>query len=136
MKKGELYFTQEIDEQVLIYVRENPILSGVREGNLILTTKIPYMTKRYLNENDPRIKRYYYCHCPWVRESIRTGRPKIPTIFCNCSTGFTKFYFDAVFDDDVRCDVLETVLGGDTACKFAIHIPKDWEKRKAEQENG
>ena len=82
------------------------------------------MTHKYLPEKNPRMKRYWYCHCPWVRESIRTGKPKVPETFCNCSAGFTKFYFDAVFGEDVRCDVVETVLGGGDVCKFAVHIPE------------
>ena len=65
MKQRTLYFTQEIDKEVLDYVRNTPTCqNGVREGNIIYVTKIPYMAKRYLNEKNKKMKRYYYCHCP------------------------------------------------------------------------
>jgi hypothetical protein len=41
MKEHTLYFTQEIDEKVLDYVRNTPTCqNGVREGNIIYVTKI------------------------------------------------------------------------------------------------
>ena len=65
MMQRTLYFTQEIEKEVLDYVRNTPTCqNGVREGNVIYITKIPYMAKRYLNEKNETMKRYYYCHCP------------------------------------------------------------------------
>ena len=73
MKEGTLYFTQEIDKEVLDYVRNTPTCqNGVREDKIIYVTKIPYMAKQYLNEKNKKMKRYYYCHCPWVREAIKS----------------------------------------------------------------
>jgi len=57
---------------VLDFVRSDPEMGGGRrEGNVIYETKIPYMTKLYLAETDPKLKRYYACHCPWAREAIK-----------------------------------------------------------------
>lgn len=124
MKENTLYFTQEIDEEVLDYVRRTPTCQvGVRERDVIYVTKIPYMAKRYLHEKDPKRKRYYYCHCPWVRESIMSGA-KISPNFCYCSAGFEKRVWDVIFDQPIEAEVLETVLKGDYFCRFAIHIPK------------
>ena len=128
MKEKTLYFTQEIDEEVLDYVRRTPTCQvGVREGDVICVTKIPYMAKKYLHEKDPKRKRYYYCHCPWVRESIMSSA-KISPNFCYCSAGFEKRVWDIIFDHPVEAEVLETVLKGDYVCKFAIHIPKEYAK--------
>jgi len=125
MKEKTLYFTQEIDEEVLDYVRKTPTCQvGVREGDVIYVTKIPYMAKKYLHEKDPKRKRYYYCHCPWVREAIISG-VKISSNFCYCSAGFEKRVWDVIFDRPVEAKVLETVLKGDYICRFAIHIPKE-----------
>lgn len=125
MKNKTLYFTQEIDEEVVEYVRDTPTCqNGVREGDVIIVTKIPHLAKEYLHEKDPRMKRYYACHCAWVREAIKTDT-KIPPNFCYCSAGFEKRPWDVIFGQPVKADVIETVLKGDMTCKFAIHIPKE-----------
>jgi len=125
MKEKTLYFTQEITKEVLDYVRETPTCQvGVRNDDIIYVTKIPYMAKKYLREKDPQKKRYYACHCGWVREAIKSGT-KISPNFCYCSAGFEKRVWDVIFGQDVKADVLETVLKGNSICKFAIHVPKE-----------
>jgi hypothetical protein len=125
MKEKTLYFTQEITKEVLDYVRETPTCQvGVRKGDVIYVTKIPYMAKEYLREKDPKKKRYYACHCAWVREAIKSNL-KISPNFCYCSAGFEKRLWDVIFGRDVKADVLQTVLKGDLICKFAIHVPKE-----------
>jgi len=129
MKEKTLYFTQEIDEKVLEYVRNTPTCqNGVRKGNIIYVTKIPYMAKKYLREKDQRKKRYYYCHCPWVREAIKSGNIGISPNFCYCSAGFEKRPWDVIFDRPAKADVIQSVLKGDLVCEFAIHIPKEFLK--------
>jgi hypothetical protein len=128
MKNEKLYFTQEINEDVIDYVRNTPTCqNGVRQGNIIYVTKIPYMAKKYFREKDPKLKRYYYCHCPWVREAIKSDI-KISSDFCYCSAGYEKRPWDVIFNQPVKADVLETVLKGDLVCKFAIHIPEKYSK--------
>ncbi|MDH5481275.1 MAG: MGMT family protein [Candidatus Bathyarchaeota archaeon] len=127
-REKTLFFTQEIDEEVVEYVRKTPTCqNGVREGDTIYVTKIPYMVKKYLHEKDEKKKRYYYCHCPWVREAIKSDL-KISSNFCYCSAGFEKRPWDVIFDQSVKADVIKTVLKGDLICKFAIHIPKEFLK--------
>jgi hypothetical protein len=125
-KEKTLYFTQEVDEEVVDYVRNTPTCQvGVRKGDVIYVTKIPYMAKKYLHEKDERMKRYYACHCAWVREAIKTDM-KISPNFCYCSAGFEKRLWDVIFDQPVKADVIQTVLKGDPICKFTIHIPKEF----------
>jgi len=126
MNNKTLYFTQEIDKEVVKYVRDTPTCqNGIKEGDVIIVTKIPYMAKKYLHEKDPRMKRYYACHCAWVREAIKTDT-RISPNFCYCSAGFEKRPWDVIFGQPVKADVIETVLKGDMTCKFAIHIPKEF----------
>jgi hypothetical protein len=126
MEMNTLYFTQEITEEVLDYVRNTPTCqNGVREGNTIIITKIPYMAKKYLQEKDLTKKRHYYCHCPWVREAILSGLQISPD-FCYCSAGYEKRMWDVIFDQPVKADVLKSVLKGDPICKFAVHIPPEF----------
>jgi hypothetical protein len=87
------------------------------------------MAKKYLHENNERMKRYYACHCTWVREAIKSGMEISPE-FCNCSAGFEKRLWDVIFGRPVKADVLQTVLKGDTICRFAIHIPQEYIESK------
>jgi len=129
-REKSMFYAQEIDEEVVEYVRNNPaVMGGVREGDIIYETKIPYMTKKYLHEKDEKMKRYHACHCAWVREAIKSGL-KISPNFCYCSAGYHKRPWDIVFDQPVKADVIETVLKGDLVCRFAIHIPKQFLKSK------
>jgi hypothetical protein len=119
-----LWFGQEITGDVIAFVRVNPQIGrGVREGNTIVETKIPYNTKAFLEETDPDKKRYHYCHCPWAKESLRKNAYKVSPIFCQCSAGFHKRPYEIIFDQPIRAEVLKSVLNGDDSCQFAIHLP-------------
>lgn len=124
-REGRLFFAQEVTAEVLAFVRKEPeIGGGVRAGNVVYETKIPFLTKEYLAETDPTLRRYTYCHCPWAREAIRSGEEVAP-IFCNCSAGFHKKPWEAALGQRIRVDVLESVLAGADRCRFAIHLPED-----------
>jgi hypothetical protein len=123
---GTLLFTQEITKEVLEYVRGDPYFeSGVREDDRIIIKKIPHMAREYLAEKDEQKKRYYYCHCPWVKEAFKGSSKPLSPVFCNCSAGFYRAYWEIVFDQPVRVDVVASLLNGDPICKFAVHIPSN-----------
>lgn len=123
-RDGRLFFAQEITDDVLAFVRSEPeIGGGVRVGNIVYETKIPYMTREYLAETDPTLKRYYACHCPWAREAVKNGE-RVAPIFCNCSAGFHKKPWEAALSQKIQVDVLESALQGDSRCRFAIHLPE------------
>lgn len=123
-REGRLFFAQEITDAVLDYVRNEPeVGGGVRVGNIVYETKIPFLTKEALAETDPTLKRYYICHCPWAREAVKSGAAVAP-LFCNCSAGFHKKPWEAALGQAVQVDVLESVLQGHDRCRFAIHLPE------------
>jgi len=123
-REGRLFFTQQVTDDVIAFVRGNPLISqGVREGNVLYEIKIPYMTKEYLAETDEKMKRYYYCHCPWVRESIKNGSVRISPTFCLCSAGFVKKPWEVILGQPLKAEVVESVLTGALWCKIAIHLP-------------
>ncbi len=125
MRDGTLFYTQRIDRDVIDFVRKNPEVGvGVRRGNRIYHTKIPYMTIEYLRESDPVMKRYYCCHCPLARESIPAGKAMSRNL-CYCSAGYNKRPFEIAFGKRLRADVIKSVLWGDSICQFAIEIPKE-----------
>jgi hypothetical protein len=123
--EGTLFFSQPVDDAVIEHVKANPeIEAGVRRGNVVIEAKIPHQAIGYLAATDPREKAYHYCHCPWVKESLRNGKSGISPTFCNCSAAFHKKPYEVIFGHTLQADVLETVLAGDPWCKFAIHLPE------------
>jgi hypothetical protein len=127
-QEGVLFFSQEITDEVVDYVKDRPETEcGVREGNLLYITKIPYNAKQYLVETDSTLKRYYACHCPWAREAIRNGNVRLNAVFCNCSGGFSKKPWEVIFGQELQVDLLESALKGDYRCRFAVHLPENLE---------
>lgn len=123
--EGTPFFNQEITDAVIDFVKSRPdILTGVRKGNIIYHTKIPYMTKEYLAETDKMMKRYYCCHCPWARESIKAGDVEVSPTFCYCSAGFTKQPWEAALGQPLEVEVVKSVLKGDLECSFLVHLPE------------
>ncbi len=125
-REDRLFFAQEITDEVITFVENDPeIEAGRREGNVVYVSKIPYMAKQYLAETDPILKRYYYCHCPWTREAIKNGNVQLSATFCNCSAGFHKKPWEVIFGRPLEAQVLESVLKGDSRCRFAIYLPQE-----------
>ena len=105
---------------------DSTIEAGKREGNIVFVSKIPYELSKYLRAENDKIKRFHYCHCGWVRASIpKSDEEQISPMFCNCSGGWHKVPFEAIFEQTLKVDVVKSVLKGDDICLFAIHLPKD-----------
>jgi hypothetical protein len=118
---GMLWYEQKITPRVVDYVRNNPeVLGGVRDGDRILVTKIPYDPDRYLLTDDPVEKRRLTCHCPLAASTISATGADVPATWCACSAGYEKFLFDVVFGEETEAEVLESVLAGDERCRFSI----------------
>jgi hypothetical protein len=123
--ENQLFFTQPITDEVIAYVRSQPLIArGVLEGQTLYEVKIPHMTHKYLAETDARKKRYHYCHCPWVKEALRKGDAGIPPLFCECSAGFHKKRWEVILGQPLQAEIVESVLNGDPWCKIAIHLPE------------
>lgn len=99
-------------------------LAGVRLGNRIIATKIPksgYL-EAYLQESDPQKRRQYYCHCPRIRDVLKTAETLSPT-YCYCGAGYYKGIWEEILQEPVQVEVLASVLAGDEVCKIAVHLP-------------
>lgn len=118
-----VWYEQIITQEVVDFVAADPeIQSAVREGDTLYTTKIPYDPARYLAEDDPIKKRYYACHCPFVREAILRGETGISENWCYCSGGFVKHPYEVLLGRELRVELLQSALKGDPVCRFAIHL--------------
>ena len=123
--KHSLGLSDELVEEI---VKRGWGSAGVRKGNAIIATKIPksgYLLE-YMVETDAEIKRQYYCHCPRVRDVLKTSQVISPT-YCYCGAGFYKGIWEEILQKPVEVEVLETVLKGDEVCKIAIYLPSDCE---------
>ena len=128
-EEGTLEYAQYVDDEVVNYVKNSQTITpGIREGDKIIVTKIPYQMQKFLSTEDERMKRYYSCYCAWVRGAIKKGDEKeISPNFCNCSAGFFKQYLDIIFDQPIKVEPIETPLTGALECKFAVSIPKEYQ---------
>ena len=98
--------------------------AGVRQGNTIIATKIPksaYLVA-YMEETDLEKKRQLYCHCPRVRDALKSGA-EMPAIYCYCGAGFYRGIWEEILQMPVEIELLESVLQGDQVCKIAIRLP-------------
>jgi len=122
--RGEFFFTQEIDDQVIEFARDN--LITVRNGNKILHTRAPYLMKQYINAADRKMKRYYACHCPWKRNSILQEEGSLSSSMCYCCLGHAKKSFDLAFGRELNGRVVKTMMDEDCVlCTYEYDIPDD-----------
>lgn len=120
--EDKLWYTVMINDEVLEFVKGDPEMEvGRREGDKIYISKIPYNAVRYLHATDAKLKRYYTCHCPLLREAILNDQP-VAQEACNCSLGHASHYL-AGLDQDLRGEVLESAIKGDTRCRFVFYLP-------------
>ncbi|MFX0025661.1 MAG: hypothetical protein ACFE8M_04540 [Candidatus Hermodarchaeota archaeon] len=124
--EGTLEFAQKIDDEIVQYVKENQMIAeGIRDGNIIYVSKLPYQMRKFLDAKDDKMKKFFICYCPWIRGAIKNGTEKeITEDFCHCSAGWYKLYWDQLFEQSIKVDPVLTALNGALECKFAIHIPK------------
>jgi len=125
LEEGRAWYEQEITPRVVEFVKGNQeVLGGVRHGDKIYMTKIPYNPDAYVGEEDPLMKRYYACHCPLARAAILAGEPEVNPEWCYCSGGYGKLLFDLIFEEETEVEILENALAGDMRCRFTVKIPE------------
>ena len=98
-------------------------LAGILDGNRIFATKIPKsgFLKDYMAETDPDKKRQLYCHCPRVRDILKSLK-KISVTYCYCGAGYYKGIWEEILQKPVKVEVLESIMKGDDVCKIAVHL--------------
>ncbi len=125
MKSGCLWYEQVITPEVVEFVKgDQTIQNGVVEGDRVLKSKIPFAPDEWLREKDPKMRRYYACHCQLAREAILKGEELPLATFCYCSAGYEKFPLEVALGVPLEVEVLESVLSGGERCRFAVKIPK------------
>lgn len=120
--RGALQLSDELAADI---VKRGWGVAGIRQGNTIIATKIPKSDHlaEYMNETDPEKKRQLYCHCPRIRDVLKTSETISPT-YCYCGAGFYRGIWEEILQRPVEIELLETVLKGDQVCRFAIRLPR------------
>ena len=100
-------------------------LAGIIGENKIIATKIPKseFLIEYMRESNYEKKKALYCHCPRVRDILKTPGAKISPTYCYCGAGFYKGIWEEILQKPVKVEVLESVLNGGDLCKIAIYLP-------------
>jgi effector-binding domain-containing protein len=94
----------------------------VREGRVITAVKEPRDPEGYEKATDEAARKSAYCYCPIVRDRLREG---MPVTFCCCGAGWFRRQWEGAIGKPVSIEVVRSVLAGDDACEFAIHLPDD-----------
>jgi len=120
--EGFIKVYKNLDEDQMNFLRKSGWgLAGKLEGNVIKSIKIPKDFHNYFKEKDKIKKRYYYCHCPRIRESILVNKP-IDSHYCYCGAGFYKDIWEFILDREVDIEVIKSVLKDDDVCQIEIHL--------------
>jgi hypothetical protein len=117
---GELGLGPEVVETV---VANGWGLAGKLDGTVVEAVKMPKSGNllRYLNEEDPELRRQLYCHCPRTRQALLTGE-RLPLDYCYCGAGFYKALWEEILGRPVAVHVLSSVVAGDNACRIEINL--------------
>ena len=110
------------NEQMKLLRKKGWGSAGKLEGNTILSTKIPKEFHKYFKTKDLQKKKYYYCHCPRIRDLFLNNEKLIDVNYCYCSAGFTKDIWEYILQKKVRVEIIESLMKGDDVCKIAIYI--------------
>ncbi len=92
------------------------------EEPLLIIERRPARQETYDQATDPAEKRYQACFCPLVRDAIRDGKA-VSRSFCHCSGGWYAQEWEIVFGRKPEVRLVQTMLEGADACRFAVKIP-------------
>lgn len=93
-----------------------------REGRVLYTVKSPRDPAAHEAAATDAERKKAYCYCPLVREHLDAG---MPPAFCYCGAGWFRQQWEGILGQPVRIEILKSLLQGDDACSFAIHLPDE-----------
>ena len=109
------------DSQVNDIVSKGFGAAGVIVDGKMIATKIPSSFHEYFAEKDNAKKKFYYCHCPRVRQEL-LNKSDIDSIYCNCGGGFYQDIWEYITGKEVNIKVLQNLFDGNDVCQFEITI--------------
>ena len=114
---------KNLNEDQLKYIIEHEMgMAGKLDGNTITAVKIPKDFHEYFQAEDPAKKRYLYCHCPRIREALKSDKKPVNKNYCYCGAGFYKDIWEFILQREVKVKLVESLIQGNEFCKIAISI--------------
>ncbi len=114
---------KNLDDEQMKFLRESGWgMAGKLEGNTIFATKIPKEFHKYFQTRDAQKKKYYYCHCPRIRELFLNNEKPLDVNYCYCGSGFYKDIWEYILQREVKVKIIESLMTGDELCKIEILI--------------
>ncbi len=125
----QIYFEQSIrkmknlnDEQMQYIIDNDMGMAGTLKGKVITAVKIPKDFHAYFQTNDRNEKRYLYCHCPRIREALKSNDKAVDKNYCYCGAGFYRDIWEYILQRKVKVVLVESLFQGNEQCKIEIHI--------------
>jgi len=114
---------KELDEKQLKYIQKNNMgMAGTLHGNVITAVKIPKDFHEYFQVETAAEKRFHYCHCPRIREALKSSEKPIDKNYCYCGAGFYRDIWEFILQRPVKIKLVESIMNGDEFCKIEIRI--------------
>ena len=124
--EGTQYWGDCVTDEVLdFFLHTEGALVPVRKGSELHIARHPYDMNSYFSETDARRKRFHYCHCLFARTSILSDEGTVSRTMCSCSLGLILSSWEEILGVRLDGEVIQSVLGGDSLCRFIIHLPKE-----------
>ncbi|MBN2260442.1 MAG: hypothetical protein JW702_07845 [Clostridiales bacterium] len=96
-------------------------IAGELKDDYIIATKIPSNFQAYFTASSPEEKKSLYCHCPRMKEYLLRGE-NAPYEYCLCGGGYYRDIWKSITGNDIKVEILQSVLKGDSLCQFKIII--------------
>jgi len=93
-----------------------------RQGDAILIEPQPRDPAAYAAAIDPAAKQRAFCHCPWGRAVLDTGK-RMSVTHCLCGAGWYQQLWEGIFLVPVEVQVVQSIMNGDDACQFSVVLP-------------
>lgn len=115
-------YKQLSDEQIDMINELGMGMAGKLENNVITVSKIPKEFHKYFATEDEKMKKYYYCHCPRIREVLLSEEKSIDVNYCYCGAGFYKDIWEFILQKPVKVELIESIMQGNDVCKIKIYL--------------
>ncbi|MCF7792844.1 MAG: DUF6144 family protein [Candidatus Cloacimonetes bacterium] len=115
-------YKQLSDQQIDMINELGMGMVGKLEDNIVTVSKIPKEFHKYFACDDEKMKKYYYCHCPRIREVLLSEEEPVDTNYCYCGAGFYKDIWEFILQKPVKVKLIESIMQGDDVCKIKIEL--------------
>jgi len=114
---------KKLNDSQLQYIVDNDMgMAGSLKENVITAVKIPKEFHEYFQTKDRTTKRFHYCHCPRIREALKSSQKPVDKNYCYCGAGFYRDIWEFILQRPVKVKLLESIMDDDEFCKIEIYV--------------